>query len=74
MNLWITDDPIDLVYRLEQITFCPCTNFIVHKDVCTHVVAVHWSKNISKNAPLTGCIQNTDKNQPSMSYVGHRYI
>ena len=24
--------------------------------------------------PLPGCIQNTDKNQPSMSYVGYRYI
>ena len=30
----------------------------------THVVVVHWSKNSSKNAPLPGCIQNTDKNQP----------
>ena len=62
--------------RLEQITFCQCTNFCVHEDVChawsytqklcTHVVIVHWSKYISRN-PLPGCIQNTDKNQPSMS-------
>ena len=40
-----------------------------HKKSCTHVVIVHWSKNISKNAPLPGCIQNTDKNQPSIFYV-----
>ena len=70
--------------RLKQITFCHCTNFRLHEDVCsarsctqkscTHVVVVYWSKNISKNAPSPGCIQNADKNQPSMSYVGHRYI
>ena len=70
--------------RLKQITFCHCTNFRLHEDVCcarsctqkscTHVVVVYWSKNISKNAPSPGCIQNADKNQPSMSYAGHRYI
>ena len=70
--------------RLEQITFCQCTNFHVHEDVCsvqsctqkscTHVVIMHWSKNISKNGPLPDCIQNIGTNQPSMTYVGHRYI
>ena len=74
-----------IIICLEQITFCQWTNFRVHEDVCsarscvqkscTHVVViVHWSKHISKNALLPGCIQNTDKNQPSMSYVGHRCI
>ena len=52
------------------------TNFRVYEDVCsarsctqkscTHVIVVHWSKNITKNAPLPGCIQNTDKNQPCL--------
>ena len=75
---------IILDVRLEQITFCQCTNFRVHEDVCSawsctqklcnHVVVVHWSKNISKNAPLPGWIQKTDKNQPSMSYVNHCHI
>ena len=49
--------------------FLQCT-----QNSCTHVIDVHWSKNISKNALLPGCIQNTDKNQPSVSYVSHRYI
>ena len=71
-------------HRLEKILFRQCTNFHVHKDVCsawlcpqkpcTHIVVLHWSRNISKNAPLPGCIQNVDKNQPSMPYVGHHYI
>ena len=57
--------------------FCSCKKFHVltwgclqmqctfkHTKSFTHVVVVHWSKNSSKNAPLPGCIQNTDKNQP----------
>ena len=75
---------VRLANRLEQITFCQCTNFCVHEEVCsarsciqkscTHVAVMHWIKNISKNFPLPGCIQKTDENQPSLSYVGHCYI
>ena len=68
----------------NKLHFSQCTDFRVHEDVCsarlcthklcTRVVVVHWSKNINSNAPLPDCIQNTDKNQPSLSYVGCRYI
>ena len=68
----------------NKLYFSQCTDFRVHEDVCsarlctqklcTHVVVMHWSKNINSNAPLPDGIQNTDKNQPSMSYVRCRYI
>ena len=55
-------------FRLESET-----NVRVHKDFCsarlctqkscTHVV-VHWSKNISKNALLPGCIQIQIRTNP----------
>ena len=63
-----------IIKRVEQITFCQCTNFRVHEDVCsaqsctrklcTHVVIVHWSRNISKEAPLPGCIQIQIRTNP----------
>ena len=72
-----------MVHRLEQIIFCQCTNFRVHTDVCSVWLCSHkvyscfhrpLDQKCSKNAPLPGCIQNTDKNQTSMPYVGHCYI
>ena len=43
-------------------------NRVVMLSLCT------GAKIAAKMPHLPGCIQNTDKHQPSMSYVGHCYI